>query len=127
MIIFYNFKYECQKLQEICKKLKKPISIVNGEQRDLKNYEQHDNTITLIQYQAGAMGLNLQKANKIIYFSLTFSSELFEQSKKRTHRMGQQRSCFYYYLITEKSNEEDIFETLKQRKDYTDKLFEGEI
>ncbi|GEP65695.1 helicase SNF2 [Clostridium beijerinckii] len=127
MIIFYNFKYECQKLQEICKKLKKPISIVNGGQRDLKNYEQHDNTITLIQYQAGAMGLNLQKANKIIYFSLTLSSELFEQSKKRTHRMGQQRSCFYYYLITEKSIEEDIFETLKQRKDYTDKLFEGEI
>ncbi|NMF06556.1 SNF2-related protein [Clostridium beijerinckii] len=124
MIIFYNFKYECQKLQEICKKLKKPISIVNGDQRDLKNYEQHDNTITLIQYQAGAMGLNLQKANKIIYFSLTLSSELFEQSKKRTHRMGQQRSCFYYYLITEKSIEEDIFETLKQRKDYTDKLFE---
>lgn len=124
MIIFYNFKYECQKLQEICKKLKKPISIVNGDQRDLKNYEQYDNTITLIQYQAGAMGLNLQKANKIIYFSLTLSSELFEQSKKRTHRMGQQRSCFYYYLITEKSIEEDIFETLKQRKDYTDKLFQ---
>ncbi|AVK51442.1 helicase SNF2 [Clostridium sp. MF28] len=124
MIIFYNFKYECQKLQEICKKLKKPISIVNGDQRDLKNYEQHDNTITLIQYQAGAMGLNLQKANKIIYFSLTLSSELFEQSKKRTHRMGQERSCFYYYLITEKSIEEDIFETLKQRKDYTNKLFQ---
>ncbi|WP_080696965.1 SNF2-related protein [Clostridium beijerinckii] len=124
IIIFYNFKYECQKLQEICKKLKKPISIVNGDQRDLKNYEQHDNTITLIQYQAGAMGLNLQKANKIIYFSLTLSSELFEQSKKRTHRMGQERSCFYYYLITEKSIEEDIFETLKQRKDYTDKLFQ---
>lgn len=126
MIIFYNFKNECQKLQEICKKLKKPISIVNGDQRNLKNYEQHDNTITLIQYQAGAMGLNLQKANKIIYFSLTLSSELFEQSKKRTHRLGQQRSCFYYYLITEKSIEEDIFETLKQRKDYTDKLFEEE-
>lgn len=124
IIIFYNFKYECQKLQEICKKLKKPVSVVNGDTRDLKNYEQYDNSITLIQYQAGAMGLNLQKANKIIYFSLPLSSELFEQSKKRTHRLGQQRSCFYYYLITKKSIEEDIFETLKQRKDYTDKLFE---
>jgi SNF2 family DNA or RNA helicase len=90
----------------------------------LKNYETYDNSITIIQYQAGAMGLNMQKANKIIYFSLPLSSELFEQSKKRIHRLGQQRSCFYYYLITKKSIEEDIFETLKQRKDYTDKLFE---
>ena len=38
---------------------------------------------------AGAVGLNLQKSNKIIYFSLPLSSELFEQSKKRTHRIGQ--------------------------------------
>lgn len=124
MIIFYNFKYECQKLQEICKKLKKPVSIVNGDQRDLKNYEQYEDAVTLIQYQAGAMGLNLQKANKIIYFSFTRSSELFEQSKKRTHRMGQQRTCFNYYLITEKSIETDIYKALKMRKDYTDKLFE---
>lgn len=124
MIIFYNFKYECQKLQEICKKLKKPVSIVNGDQRDLKNYEQHEDAVTLIQYQAGAMGLNLQKANKIIYFSFTRSSELFEQSKKRTHRLGQARTCFYYYLITEKSIETDIYKALKMRKDYTDKLFE---
>ena len=29
----------------------------------------------------------------------------------------------YYYLITENSIEENIFETLKQRKDYTDELF----
>ena len=29
----------------------------------------------------------------------------------------------YYYLITENSIEEKIFETLKQRKDYTDELF----
>lgn len=126
IIIFYNFKYEFNKLQEICKKLKKSVSIVNGDTRELKNYEQNEDSVTLIQYQAGAMGLNLQKSNKIIYFSLPLSSELFEQSKKRTHRLGQQRSCFYYYLITEKSIEKDIFKILKQRKDYTDKLFEEE-
>ena len=29
----------------------------------------------------------------------------------------------YYYLITENSIEDNILETLKQRKDYTDGLF----
>lgn len=39
---------------------------------------------------------------------------------------GQKNNCMYYYLITENSIEEKIFETLKQRKDYTDELFKKE-
>lgn len=123
IITFYNFEYEINKFIEICSDLNKPISVINGKMRDLDSYEKYSNSITLIQYQAGAMGLNLQKSNKIIYFSLPLSSELFEQSKKRIHRMGQNKTCFYYYLITEKSIEEKIFKVLKQRKDYTEKLF----
>lgn len=126
IIIFYNFEHEINKFIEICSDLNKPVSMINGKMRDLNNYEKYSNSITFIQYQAGAMGLNLQKSNKIIYFSLPLSSELFEQSKKRIHRMGQNKTCFYYYLITEKSIEEKIFKVLKQRKDYTEKLFINE-
>lgn len=123
IIIFYNFTYECDQLRKICKKLNKPVSIVNGKVRDLNNYENEENAVILVQYQAGSMGLNLQKSNKIIYFSLPLSSELFEQSKKRTHRIGQERTCIYYYLLTDQSIEQDIFKTLQMRKDYTDELF----
>ncbi len=98
--------------------------MVNGKSKSLKNYESKDNSVTLIQYQAGAMGLNLQKSNKIIYFSLPLSSELFEQSKKRTHRIGQKKSCLYYYLITSGSIDEKIYEVLGQRRDFTNALFE---
>ena len=128
VIIFYNFDKELELIKSVCKKLNKPISVVNGKCRDLSNYENFDNSVTLIQYQAGSMGLNLQKSNTIIYFSLTMSSELFEQSKKRTHRIGQNKTCFYYYLITEGTVDEEIYKTLLMRKDYTDKLFiESEV
>lgn len=73
------------------------------------------------------MGINLQKANKIVYFSPPLSSELFEQSKKRTHRIGQEKPCFYYYLVCKNSIEEHIYKVLKLRKDYTEKLFEKEF
>ncbi|MEB9095766.1 DEAD/DEAH box helicase, partial [Bacillus cereus] len=102
IIIFYNFKKEYEALVDL---IEKPISTVNGDLKDLTAYEKFENSITLIQYQAGAMGLNLQKANKIVYFTLTDKSELFEQSKKRTHRIGQERPCFYYYLLTDGSIE----------------------
>ena len=124
IIIFYNFNKELEIIQQLCQKLEKPISVVNGNIKDLKNFNQYENSITLVQYQAGAMGLNLQKANKIIYFSLPLQSELFEQSKKRIHRIGQEKTCFYWYLITKNSVEEQIYQTLKERRDYTNKLFE---
>ena len=123
LIVFYNFNIELDAMKAICKKLEKPISEVNGNIKDLTAYEDFNNSITLVQYQAGAMGLNLQKSNKIIYFTLTDRSELFEQSKKRIHRIGQKNACFYYLLICKNSVEEDIYENLKKRKDYTDDLF----
>lgn len=126
IIIFYNFKEEYINIKNLCIKLGKPIAVVNGDKRDLDAYENNDDAVVLIQYQAGAMGLNLQKSNIIIYFSLPLSSELFEQSKKRTHRIGQEKVCIYYYLITEKSIEEKIFNTLKMRKNFTDNLFKLE-
>ncbi|AWB31554.1 SNF2-related protein [Clostridium botulinum] len=124
VIIFYNFTEEMEQIKDLCIRLEKPVSIVNGQTKDLKNYKSKDNTVVLVQYQAGAMGLNLQLSNKIIYYSLPLASELFEQSKKRTHRIGQTRTCMYWYLITKGSIEEQIFETLKERRDYTNKLFE---
>lgn len=122
LIIFYNFQEE---LEVIMSLTNRPMSFVNGTTKDLEAYEQEEDSITLIQYQAGSMGLNLQKANKIIYFSLTLSAEQWLQSKKRTNRIGQTKSCFYYYLLTTGSIEERILETLETRKDYTLDLFEN--
>lgn len=123
VIIFYNFTHEYERIKKLIGS--RPLSVINGGRQELKNYDTESNSVTLVQYQAGAMGHNLQKANKIMYFSLPLSSELFEQSKKRTHRIGQDRACFYYYLITEDSIDEEIMNTLRKRKDYTDRLFQA--
>lgn len=122
IIVFYNFTDELEKMLQFVND--RPVSIINGQKKDLTAYETQDNAIVFVQYQAGAMGLNLQKANKIIYYTPPLSSELFEQSKKRIHRIGQSRPCFYYQLICKNSVEERIYKTLKARKDYTDTLFE---
>lgn len=121
LIVFYNYNAELEQLQKLVKN--RPISMINGSVKDVNNYNKYDNTITFCQYQAAAMGHNLQLANKIIYFSLPLSSELFEQSKKRTHRIGQTKSCFYYVMLCKNSVEEKILETLKKRQDYTERLF----
>lgn len=124
LIVFYNFEAELDVLKIVCEALERPYSIINGSIKDLYAYNEKSDSVTLIQYQAGAMGLNLQKANKVVYFTPTQWSELFEQSKKRIHRIGQNMPCYYYQLICKNSIEEKIYKTLSMRKDYTDALFE---
>ncbi len=123
LVVFYNFNAELEALTQICQEAGKPISLMNGSTKDLTAYETESDSVTLIQYQAGAMGLNLQKANKMIFFTLTDKSELFEQAKKRIHRIGQNQPCFYYLLLCEGSIEEHMLKTLEERRDYTDELF----
>ena len=124
LIVFYNFKEEVKRLIHIANELGRPWAIISGDAKNLAAYENYDDSITFVQYQAGSMGLNLQKANKIIYFTLPLLSEHFEQSKKRIHRIGQTKPCFYYQMICKGSIEEEILQTLETRKDYTDYLFQ---
>lgn len=129
LIVFYNFTAELGAMQNVLLDVdfegySKRFSVVNGKLKALQNYEDKDDSITFIQYQAGAMGLNLQKANRMIYFTPPLSSEFFEQSRKRIHRIGQTKTCFYYYLTCKGSVEEKIYKTLAMRRDYTEALFE---
>ena len=126
LIVFYNFTAELEVMKEIAAELERPVSVVRGGEDDRTAYEESDNSITFIQYQAGAMGGNFQKANKMIYFTLPLgkgSCDLWEQSKKRIHRIGQSNTCFYYYLLVKGSIEERNLQMLKVGKDLTDDLF----
>ena len=126
LIVFYNFTAELDAMKEIAAELERPVSVVRGGEDDRTAYEECNNSITFIQYQAGAMGGNFQKANKIIYFTLPLgkgSCDLWEQSKKRIHRIGQDKTCFYYYLLVKGSIEERNLAALQEGKELTDELF----
>lgn len=128
LIVFYNFTAELEAMQQVLNDLNRHYSVVNGSKKDLTAYDQADDSITFIQYQAGAMGGNYQKANKIIYFTLPLgkgSCDMWEQSKKRIHRIGQAKPCFYYYLLVKGTVEERNLAALKEGKELTDELFKN--
>lgn len=126
LIVFYNFTAEYEAMKAIAEALDRPVSVVRGGEDNRTAYEEADNSVTFLQYQAGAMGGNFQKANKVIYYTLPLgkgSCDLWEQSKKRTHRIGQDKTCFYYYLLVKGSVEEKNLAALQEGKELTDELF----
>lgn len=127
LIVFYNFTAELDAMKKIAEELERPVSVVRGGEDDRKAYDEAENSITFIQYQAGAMGGNFQKSNKVVYFTLPLgkgSCDLWEQSKKRIHRIGQNNTCFYWYLLVRGSIEEKNLEALELGKELTDGLFQ---
>lgn len=141
IIFFYNFDIELNVLKSICKELDRPVAEINGSKNEEDKFKANPGTVLLIQYQAGARGGNYQIANQVAYFTPPLSSELFEQSKARVCRLGQEKStCMYYRFLTNgyetknkkgkmvyvNSIEESIYNTLAMRRDYTEELFESD-
>lgn len=124
LVVFYNFDVELEGLTAELEKRCRWYGVLNGKAHDLSPFFDTDDGVALIQYQSGAMGVNLQQADTCVYFSPPLASSLFEQSKKRIHRVGQDKPCTYYELVSKGTVEDKIYDTLAMRRDYTEKLFE---
>lgn len=120
VLVFYNFEQELKDIEDVVVGLGKKFSKITKDEVDVTG------DVIATHYVTGSTGHNLQQLNQIIYYSPTITGSDFIQSKKRTHRIGQQETCFYFYLITKGTIEETIFEKIKMNQDYTDEMFEKE-
>ena len=65
---------------------------------------------------AGGVGLNLQAASVVVNFEPPWNPARLEQRIGRVHRLGQSRSVHVIHMLTEKSIEERVWETLRLKK-----------
>lgn len=81
---------------------------------DLARFEGDENVL-ICTYGVGSVGLNLQCANNLIFYSQTFDFMEKEQAKYRIYRIGQQRSVNIYNLWVDTKLEEIIRKNLSKK------------
>jgi len=110
-IIVYNYKEELAELQRQFK-----VATID-EDNAVENWNAGRTELLAIHPKSAGHGLNLQfGGNKIVFLSLPWSLELFEQTVGRLHRSGQTKDVWCYVLMCNKTIDERIFSALHDKK-----------
>ena len=124
-LVFYNFQHDRARIREALGKTKLRI-------RELKKPQDEDDwnagkiDILLAHPASTAYGLNLQQGgNHVIWFSPTWSLELYQQANKRLHRQGQTERVIIHRLLVDGSVDHDVVAALEGKADTQEALMES--
>jgi len=114
-IICYNFKHDRDRLLSALAKLGKRVAVYTGE-REKTAWNAGNIDLLLVQPASCGYGLNLQTGGyHVIWFGLTWSLELYQQTNKRLHRQGQKHPVIVHHLIVKNGADEDVIKALHSK------------
>ena len=98
--------------------------IKNAE--DITDWNEGLIPVALIHPASAGHGLNLQAGGHIlIWFSLTWSLELYQQTNARLWRQGQKNPVTIYHIIAKATIDEDIMRALSEKNSTQERLIEA--
>ena len=115
-VIVYNYIEELAEL-----KRRYPNALTLNDTNAIDRWNAGEVEMLLVHPKSAGHGLNLQHGgNKIIFVSLPWSLELFEQTVGRLHRSGQKHDVWCYVLLTNKTIDERIWAALHDKRAISD-------
>lgn len=118
VLIAYWFKHDRLRIMEHLTKLGyRPRDIRSSE--DIRDWNKGAITVALIHPASAGHGLNIQQGGHIlVWFGLTWSLELYQQTNARLWRQGQTEVVTIHHIITKDTVDEDVMAAL-EKKDVT--------
>jgi len=115
-IIVYNFQAELEEL-----KRRYPNAQTIDKQGVISSWNAGRVELLLVHPKSAGHGLNLQfGGSKMVFLSLPWSLDRYEQTIGRLHRSGQKNAVYCYVLLTDKTVDERIFASLHDKRAISD-------
>lgn len=113
LLVAYWFKHDFERIKE-----RFDIREIKTS-NDIKDWNDGKIPVAVIHPASAGHGLNLQSGGStLVWFGLTWSLELYQQTNARLYRQGQNETVVIHHIITKGTIDEDIIKALK-RKDKT--------
>ena len=85
--------------------------------KDIKDWNNGDISVAVIHPASAGHGLNLQSGGStLIWFGLTWSLELYQQTNARLWRQGQNETVVIHHIVTKGTIDEDVMRALKRKE-----------
>ena len=115
-LLVYNYKEELEEL-----KRRYPHAQTINDYKAIERWNEGKIELLLIHPKSAGHGINLQfGGSKMVFVSLPWSLELFEQTIGRLHRGGQKHDVWCYILLTNKTIDERIWAALADKRAISD-------
>ena len=122
VLIAYWFKHDRQRiLEHLIEAGYDPRDIRESE--DIRDWNEGKIPVALIHPAGAGHGLNIQEGGHIlIWFGLTWSLELYQQTNARLWRQGQSSTVTIHHIVTKDTVDEDVLAALEAKDVTQEKL-----
>ena len=94
--------------------------------KDIEDWNDGKIPIAVIHPASAGHGLNLQSGGStLIWFGLTWSLELYQQTNARLYRQGQKNTVIVHHIITKNTIDEDVILALTKKEKTQDALIDA--
>lgn len=120
VLVAYWFKHNLEKIKD-----RFDVREIKSA-KDISDWNKGKIPVALIHPASAGHGLNLQAGGStLIWFGLTWSLELYQQTNARLYRQGQDSTVVIHHILTKGTIDEDVMKALKSKKKIQDALIDS--
>ena len=120
VLVAYWYKHDLERIKE-----RFPVRQIQSS-KDIEDWNDGKIPIAVIHPASAGHGLNLQSGGStLIWFGLTWSLELYQQTNARLYRQGQKDTVIVHHIITKNTIDEDVLLALTKKEKTQDALIDA--
>lgn len=121
VLVAYSYRHELARLQA-----RYPMARTIRGPGDIDAWNRGEIPVLLLHPASAGHGLNLQYGGEtVIWFSLPWSLEAYQQTCKRLHRIGQARPVVVQLIVAEDTYDERVWQVLQDKDARQERLLEA--
>lgn len=131
VVIFAQYTYDLRQIKSVCQAIGQSYSELSGRIDTEAAWQKGKTTVLGVQFSKGAESADFTRARYMIFYTMTNQLALYLQAKKRIHRPGQNKTCYYIHLEAKTIDNKDtidrlVLEAVKRKKDIVTYILEQE-
>lgn len=120
VLVAYWYKHDLERIKD-----RFPVRQIQSS-KDIEDWNNSKIPIAVIHPASAGHGLNLQSGGStLIWFGLTWSLELYQQTNARLYRQGQRDTVIVHHIITKNTIDEDVLLALTKKEKTQDALIDA--